>query len=92
MVEQLTHGTICFIDDVLGGVTLATHGGGIMQTYDFIVQEQLKRGSLVELLPEFRGGSRPFSLLYSNNRHKPARVKVLIDFLVAHLTQQKTPH
>lgn len=89
LMEKLTQGNVCFIEDILGGVTLARHGGGIMQTYDFIVREQLKQGTLVELMPEFKGGFRPFSLLYSNNRHKPARVKVLIDFLVAHLSRGK---
>lgn len=90
IVEKLTQGNVCFIDDVLGGVTYACHGGGIMQTYDFIVQEQLKQGTLVEILPAYKGGFRPFSLLYSNNRHKPARVKVLIDFLVAQLSRGET--
>lgn len=43
-------------------------------------------GRIVELLPEWGGASRPFSLLYSADRHKPLRVRVLIEYLVAKLS------
>ena len=49
-------------DDALGVVSLAERGLGICQSYDFIVRERLARGSLVEILPQLRGRSRPFSL------------------------------
>ncbi|HEY6527088.1 MAG TPA: LysR family transcriptional regulator [Cellvibrionaceae bacterium] len=88
-VEKITNGTICFSEDILGCVTYARHGGGIMQTYNFVVQEMLDQGELVEILPEFKGCSRPFSLLYSKDRHMPTRIKVCIDFLVEHLSAVK---
>lgn len=72
-------------DDILGPVTLARHGAGIVQTYRFIVEQDLRDGVLKTLLPQHAGASRPFSLLYPANRHMPLRVRVLIDFLVAHL-------
>jgi DNA-binding transcriptional LysR family regulator len=84
-VDKLTNGNVCFSEDILGAVTLARHGGGIMQTYHFIVQEQLDRGSLVEVLSQYKGCARPFSLLYSKDRHMPIRVKKFIEFLVEQL-------
>lgn len=86
-VDKLTSGNVCFSEDILGGVTLARHGGGIMQTYDFIVEEQLRQGSLVEILIPYKGCSRPFSLLYSRDRHMPIRVKTFIEFLVEQLSR-----
>ena len=74
-------------DDMLGPVTLARHGAGIVQTYRFIVEQDLRDGSLKEILKGYAGASRPFSLLYPSNRHMPLRVRVLIDFLVKQLGQ-----
>jgi DNA-binding transcriptional LysR family regulator len=68
-------------DDVLGVVSLAEHGVGICQSYDFIVRERIERGRLVEVLPELRGRSRPFSLIYAPHRRLSAASRALIDAL-----------
>jgi DNA-binding transcriptional LysR family regulator len=80
-----TQGGLRCADDILGPVTLARGGGGLLQTYRFIVQRDLEQGTLQEVLAEYAGASRPFSLLYPSNRHIPQRVRVLIDFLVEQL-------
>lgn len=84
-VDTLTQGGICCSEDVLGGVTLALSGAGLFQTYKFIVEQDIKRGNLVEVLSEFGGRSRPFSILYPHGRHLPLRVRTFIDFLLAAL-------
>lgn len=68
-------------DDVLGLVSLAEQGLGICQSYDFVVAERLRRGSLVELLPELGGRSRPFSLVYAPHRRLPTAARALIEHL-----------
>ena len=85
--EILAEGNFCCSDDVLGGVTLARHGAGLFQTYRFIVEKELADGSLIEVLKPYNGRSRPFTLLYPQNRHMPLRVRAFIDFLV-----EKLPH
>ncbi len=72
-------------DDVLGCVTWARAGAGLTQIYDFIAEPYLKRGELVEVMPAFRGASRPFSILFPQNRHLPARVRVFVDFMTREL-------
>ena len=84
-VEHPTTGRLRCSDDILGPVTLARAGAGIVQTYRFLVDEDLQAGRLIDLLPDPAGASRPFSLLYPANRHMPVRVRVLIDHLVRHL-------
>ncbi|CAG1018145.1 HTH-type transcriptional regulator PgrR [Burkholderiaceae bacterium] len=84
-VEIATRGSFTCSEDILGGVTLARHGAGVLQTYRFIVEDDLQRGVLKEVLPKFAGASRPFSLIYPGNRHMPLRVRVFIDFLVDRL-------
>jgi DNA-binding transcriptional LysR family regulator len=63
-VDIVTDGGYSCSADVLGIVTLARAGAGIVQTYRFIVEKDLQNGDLVELLPRFGGTSRPFILLY----------------------------
>ena len=70
-------------DDVLGVVSLAVHGVGICQSYDFIVRDPIERGALVELLPHLRGRTRPFSLVYAPHRSQSATTRALIEMLVA---------
>lgn len=69
-------------DDVLGVLSLAEHGIGICQTYDFIARERIGQGRLVELLPQHRGRSRPFSLVYAPQRRMSAACRAMIDVLL----------
>lgn len=85
IVEHAVAGRLRCADDILGPLTLARAGAGVLQTYRFLVDGDLRDGRLVELLPECAGASRPFSLLYPADRHMPLRVRVLIDFLVGRL-------
>lgn len=86
IVELAVTGRLRCTDDTLGPVTLARAGAGVLQSYRFLVDEDLREGRLVELLPEWAGASRPFSLLYPADGHKPLRLRVLIDYLVANLS------
>lgn len=85
IVDWPTQGRLRCADDILGQVTLARAGAGLVQTYRFLVEADLRSGQLVEVLQAYSGASRPFSLLYPGNRHMPLRVRVLIDYLVAKL-------
>lgn len=84
-IDVVTEGGYTCSEDVLGIVTLARSGAGLTQTYRFIVEQDLKEGRLVELLPQFGGTSRPFILLYPHARHLSLRVRTLVDFLTAQL-------
>ena len=80
-----TAGGYCCSEDVLGIVTLARNGAGLVQTYRFIVEKDLEKGDLVELLPRSGGTSRPFILLYPHARHMSLRVRTFVNFLVENL-------
>jgi len=68
-------------NDALGAVAWVNAGGGLYQTYQFAVGDSVRRGDLVEVLQKFGGRSRPFSILYPQNRHLSARVRAFVDFL-----------
>ena len=80
--EIFSVGNYACSEDVLGGVTLAKAGAGLFQTYRFIVEKELAEGSLVEVLQQFGGRSRPYSLLYPHGRLLPSRVRAFVDFLM----------
>jgi DNA-binding transcriptional LysR family regulator len=83
--EMITRGGCSASGDVLAGVTLARHGAGIFQTYRFIVDEDIGKGTLKELLVPYGGCSRPFVLLYPHARHLSSRVRSFVDFLMERL-------
>lgn len=67
--------------DVLGLMSLAANGLGVCQSYEFIAQERIQRGELVELLPQLKGRSRAFSVIYAPHQRLSAASRALIDVL-----------
>ncbi|MNT18208.1 hypothetical protein D3C72_1533970 [compost metagenome] len=47
-----------------------------------MVEQDLRDGTLVEVLQAYGGCTRPFLLLYPHARHVSRRVRALVDFLV----------
>jgi DNA-binding transcriptional LysR family regulator len=80
-IEWAPPSHLCVADDVLGCVSLAEHGAGITQSYDFVVAQALHAGRLREVLPQTRGRSRRFSLLYAAHRRLSPATRALIEFL-----------
>lgn len=56
---------------------------GLCQLPDMLVQDELARGELVELLPSCRPPTMPIHLVHPPGRLLPARVKVVIEALEA---------
>lgn len=61
--DVTTSGAYATSEDALGGATLARAGAGLFQTYRFVVEQDLRDGTLVEVLQEFGGSTRPFVLV-----------------------------
>lgn len=80
-LDWLAPARMLLTDDVLGAVSMTQQGLGICQTYYFVAEERLRSGQLIEVLPELRGRSRPFSLIYPPHRRMSAATRALIDAL-----------
>ena len=65
-------------ESYLSGVRL---GLGLAQMPRFHVEEDLRRGSLVAVLPDLPPPSVPVSLLYAQSRQLSPRVRVFVDWL-----------
>jgi DNA-binding transcriptional LysR family regulator len=83
-------------EDVLAGVGWAVAGGGLFQIYHFVAGEAVKTGQLVEVMQSHGGRSRPFHVLYPQNRHLSARVRAFVQYLAeavapsAHISRSRT--
>lgn len=63
-------------------VQAAINGMGLIQVPDYIAEDALARGELVELLPTMRPPPMPISAVYPSQRLLPPRVRVVVDALV----------
>jgi len=63
-------------------VAAARLGLGLIQVPRYHVEDDLKRGTLVAVLPDCPPSPTPVSLLYPRNRQLSPRVRVFIDWLV----------
>jgi DNA-binding transcriptional LysR family regulator len=66
------------------------HQGIIFQP-TFMVGEDLAAGRLVEICPEYRSLELGVYAVYSSRQHQLPKVRLFIDFLVAHFSEQRWP-
>lgn len=90
-IDYLARSRMRILNDALGCIAWVNAGGGLYQTYRFAAADAVKRGDLVEVLQDHAGRSRPFSILYPQNRHLSAKVRAFVDFLRATLSAQPAP-
>ncbi len=62
-------------------VQAAIHGMGLIQVPDYIAEDALASGDLVELLPTMRPPPMPISAVYPSQRLLPPRVRTVLDAL-----------
>jgi DNA-binding transcriptional LysR family regulator len=75
----------CNNGDTCRAITLA--GGGLSLQPSFMVAQDLRRGDLVEILPEYRSVELGIYVVYPTRKHLPAKVRTLINFLVEQFAQ-----
>jgi DNA-binding transcriptional LysR family regulator len=86
VIEIHTQGHLICNEDILATIPLARHGGGLLQICRFVIENDLRQGQLVEVLPQYSGAQRHFSLLYPKNKYEQRHIRLLIDFLIEQLT------
>ena len=57
-------------------------GLGIILTPTFIVGTELRNGTLVPLMPEYRTAETGIHAVYPHSRHLSAKVRSFVDFLL----------
>lgn len=59
----------------------ALQGFGMLQAPSFMVQEHLKSGALIEVLPQWKPVPMPMSVVYLQSRHLSPKVRVFVDWV-----------
>ncbi|MEP4545008.1 MAG: LysR family transcriptional regulator [Saccharospirillum sp.] len=60
---------------------MALDGHGVLYRSWWHVHEDLARGDLIELLPEWQGSRADFYAVYPHRRHTPQRLRAFVEFL-----------
>ncbi len=60
----------------------ALHAQGVVLQPDFLVGDDLRRGDLVELMPQWRAATLGIHAVYASRKHLPMKTRRLVDFLV----------
>ena len=70
------------------GVEVCVRGGGIHLWPTFLVEDHLRTGSLVEVLPAFKAANFGIYAVYPSKKHVLPKVRALVDFLLRHLREK----
>lgn len=71
------------VNDSEAYISCGVQGYGLMQPGLFMVLEQLQKGELVEVLPQFRPRPMPISAVYPPNRQPSQKVRLFVDWVVS---------
>lgn len=58
----------------------AVNGLGIVKLHRYVVEDELRKGSLVEILPEYNEPKQPIFASYSAHKHVPPKIRCFLDF------------
>ncbi|PLW78347.1 LysR family transcriptional regulator [Cohaesibacter celericrescens] len=64
-------------------IRMALANMGIAQIFPSTIRQELARGQLVPVMPELKGPSMLFSLVYPSRKQMPLRTRALIDHLMS---------
>ncbi len=70
------------VNDARSYVLSAVAGHGIGQLPDFMVSEELEKGTLVQVLDDWTTDTIPLYIVYPPNRHLSNKVRVFVDWLI----------
>ncbi len=59
-------------------------GGGLAIMASFVVKEEIKKGSLIRLFPEYEIGEIGMYAVYQHRHFQQEKIKLFLDFLVQH--------
>jgi len=63
-------------------VVAARRGGGILQIASYLVYDDIRNGTLVSVLDDYRPEGPTLHIIHPRHRRKPRRLKVFEDFLI----------
>ncbi len=77
------------INSASGARTLALKGQGLLLTLRYMVDDDIRTGRLIPLLPDYMATKLAINAVYPPTRHLSARVRRFIDFMAARFKHLK---
>lgn len=85
--DTINNSQIQIFDSIQSTKFLALNDGGIVQLFNFSVQEELPQNELIEILPDYKQENNwKFCFLYPSAYKKSIKLKVFIDYFAKKLT------
>ena len=79
---EITPRYMLAVNDGRTFISALTTGLGIGQTLRFMARDAIKKGELIEVLPQWSREPIPLYIVYPPNRHLSNRVRVFVDWMV----------
>lgn len=77
-----------FHTNSLEAIRLAVvEGRGITMSQTYYLEEAVRRGELVHVLPDYHLGEFPIYAIYAHREHMPVKLRSFIDFAVRHFAE-----
>ena len=71
------------LNNVAGMIECAKAGLGILQLPDYVLEESLKSGDLIEVLPSYQATNAPVYYFYPKFRYTQPKLRCFIDFFLS---------
>jgi DNA-binding transcriptional LysR family regulator len=84
-VVEITASDRLMVSDVGAMISACSAGAGIAQILALGTEEQMRRGDLIDLFPDWPGELFPLYALYPSRRHLAAKVRVFIELCLSTL-------
>ena len=85
VVQEITPETTLRVNDSHANCALGIAGAGLVFDLRFNLQDALRSGQLTELWPKRMAAGPAISVVTTQGKHQPRRIRMLIDFLVEQL-------
>jgi DNA-binding transcriptional LysR family regulator len=70
-------------------LAFALEGRGIFLAPSFMIADEIARGEMVRLLPDYRPVEFTINAIYANRTHLPAKIRVFLDMTAERFTQYR---
>jgi DNA-binding transcriptional LysR family regulator len=76
------------LNDTNAMKTCAVNGIGIVKLHQYVVEDSLKEGTLLEILADYNEPKQPIYVSFNPHKHTPPKIRVFLDFF--HLKPERT--
>lgn len=79
------------VNDSAAALACARAGLGVLTSYEFLLREDIARGTLQPVLSDWCNGSKEIHATYPMNRHLPRKVRVFVDWIAQQFSAKASP-